>query len=376
MNKDHKVVVAGLGMVPVGEYWTTSIRKMGAETLRKAVVDAGNLKPDVLYIGNELGSILSHQANMAALIGMEAGFDGVEACTFEASGASGAAAFRAACLAVRSGFVDVAAVLGIEKVTECTGSQAASAYDQTMNYEYETINGLTVSSEAALLANRYLDEYKLNRDVLMPAVLRAYQAAQNNPYAFFRKGMDENTFRKAPVSNPPLCRYDSGMMLDGAAALILTRADLVPAEELEKMPVVLGSSSAVDSLSLHDRHDLLFFSASSVSAGKALHEADLDLRKMDIVELSDEFSIDPIIMAESIGMAHAGEGWNAPVCSAMGGCLGRGFPPGAAGAYQLAETVLQLRGDAEKCQLSNVHTALVQTVGGLGVTAITHILAN
>ena len=60
----------------------------------------------------------------------------------------------------------------------------------------------------------------------------------------------------------------------------------------------------------------------------------------------------------------------------MGGCLGRGNPLGASGAYQVAEAVLQIRGEAGKCQIEDVRTAFVQCVGGLGGTAVTHLLSR
>ena len=60
----------------------------------------------------------------------------------------------------------------------------------------------------------------------------------------------------------------------------------------------------------------------------------------------------------------------------MGGCLGRGNPLGASGAYQVAEAALQIRGEAGKCQIPDVRTAFTQCSGGLGGTAVTHLLSR
>jgi len=47
---------------------------------------------------------------------------------------------------------------------------------------------------------------------------------------------------------------------------------------------------------------------------------------------------------------------------------------GATGVYQAIEACLQLRGKAEANQIANAKTALIQNLGGLGSTAIAHVL--
>ncbi|MBQ1845853.1 MAG: hypothetical protein II132_07960 [Desulfovibrio sp.] len=91
----NDIIIAGIGLYPVGEHWDISLRKMGARAVRAAIADSGGLQPQGLFVGNAFASILSHQSNLAALIADEAGLTGVEACAFEAAGASGGAAVRA-----------------------------------------------------------------------------------------------------------------------------------------------------------------------------------------------------------------------------------------------------------------------------------------
>jgi acetyl-CoA C-acetyltransferase len=100
---------------------------------------------------------------------------------------------------------------------------------------------------------------------------------------------------------------------------------------------------------------------------------------VDFFELTDSYSIYTALSLEAAGFAKQGEGWKLagkskiPI-STLGGWKGRGNPLGAGGAYQLAEAVLQLRGEAGKAQLKNARRAMVQTLGGAAATAITHIL--
>jgi acetyl-CoA C-acetyltransferase len=58
----------------------------------------------------------------------------------------------------------------------------------------------------------------------------------------------------------------------------------------------------------------------------------------------------------------------------MGGCKARGNPLGATGVYQIAEAVMQLRGEAGANQVKDARRALVQTLGGPASTVVTHVL--
>lgn len=373
-----EIVIVGIGLYPVGEHWDISLRTMGARAVRAAAADSGGLKPQGLFVGNAFSSILTHQTNLAALIAEESGLAGAEACAFEAAGASGGAAFRAAYLAVKSGFLDTAAALGIEKITENTGTKAAQTQDLMLNYEYETMAGMTIPSGAALLARRYLVEHGLERDVLDCMSLNAYNQACNNPDALYHLRLNNEKLQKQSVTNAPLGMYDCSALSDGAAALVVTRASCLP-ENFPHIPVrVIGSANAIAPLSLHDRRNLLHYGSCAASAEKAFKQADISPDQVDIWEIWDAFSIDAILTREAIGLAPSGEGWKADgrYYASMGGCLGRGNPLGASGAYQIAEAALQIRGEAGKCQIEDVRTAFVQCVGGLGGTAVTHLLAR
>src|ERR1035437_1120737 len=126
------VVIAGIGQTPVGEHWEVSLRSLAVKVMLAAIKDAGGLRPQALYVGNMLGAILSHQAHLGALLADFGGLHqgdgknrqsrehraGIEAETVEAGGASGGAALRQGYMAVASGLVDVAMVVGVEKFTD------------------------------------------------------------------------------------------------------------------------------------------------------------------------------------------------------------------------------------------------------------------
>ena len=378
MNYTDDIVIAGIGLVPVGEHWDTTLRGLGSKAIREALADSGGLAPQGLFAGNAFASILTHQTNLAALLADEAGLTGIEASAFEAAGASGGAAVRAAYLAVKSGFLDTAVAIGIEKITENTGTKAAQTQDLMLNYEYETMAGMTIPSGAALLARRYMVEYGLERDVLDCMSLNAYNQACGNPDAFYHIRLDQDKLKKQGLSNSPLGMYDCAALADGAAALVITRADKLPAG-FGHVPVrIIGSANAIAPLSLHDRKNLLHSGSCAASAEKAFKQANIPPNEVDLWEIWDAFSIDAILAREAIGLAPSGEGWkpDGRYYASMGGCLGRGNPLGASGAYQIAEAALQIRGEAGKCQIPDVRTAFTQCIGGLGGTAVTHLLSR
>src|SRR5512140_1106838 len=191
------VIIAGLGQVPVGEHWELSLRTLASRAARAAMKDAGGLKPDALYIGNYLAPMVSHQSNLGALLADEAGLTGIEAYTAEAAGASGAAAFHLGYLAVASGYVDCALVVGAEKYNDMIGPQLESFVAQSLDYDYEMVNGLIPHGQAALLMQRYLHQYDVPRPALGAFPILGHANAVNNPNAIFRKSITQEAYDRA-----------------------------------------------------------------------------------------------------------------------------------------------------------------------------------
>jgi acetyl-CoA C-acetyltransferase len=380
MTSPHDVVIAGLGMVPAGEHWEISLRSLATRAILAACKDAPGLVPQALYVGNLLGSVVSHQSNLGALLTEWSGLGGIEGITAEAGEASGAAAFRLGYIAVASGYVDAAMVIGVEKATDQVGGLLEASIAQTLDYDYEGVQGLTPTAQAGMLMQRYLMENKPPREALGAIPVRAHANAVGNPYAVYRKAITLETYAKAPLVADPLNLYDIAPVVDGAAAILLTRAELLPKDYVHKPVRVAGSSVAIDALAVHDRLNPLIFGAAYRSVSEALGMARMQVADVDLLELDDSYSIYAILSLEAAGLAKKGEGWRAaqeltkPMLS-MGGMKGRGRPLGAAGVYQLAEAALELRGEAGTCQVANLRSALVQNLGGAAATAITHVLS-
>jgi len=379
------IVIAGIGQTEVGEHWDIGLRDLAYAAIHDAVQDAGGLKPQSLFVGNMLAPNLSNQAHLGVLIADFAGLLGIEAVTLEAAGASGGAALRQGYLAVKSGLVDVALVVGVEKFTDKVGSGVDAALATQSDSDFEAVQGMTPTSQAALLMKRYVHEYDVPADGFAGFAVTAHANGASNKHAMFQKAIKPETYAKAEMVSDPINMFDMAPNADGAAALVLTRRDLLPSEFPNPLVKIAGSAASSDTLALHDRKDMLYFDTAQVSAGKAMKQAGVILDEVDLFEYHDVFSIYAALQLEAIGFAIKGKGWKLAAdneislkgkipSATMGGMKARGYPGGAAGVYQAVEAVIQLRGQAEANQVADAKTALIQSLGGPASTAVSHIL--
>jgi acetyl-CoA C-acetyltransferase len=379
------VVIAGIGQTEVGEHWDIGLRDLAFAAIHDAVQDAGGLKPQSLFVGNMLAPNLSNQAHLGVLLADYAGMLGIEAVTVEAAGASGGAALRQGYLAVASGMVDVALVVGVEKFTDTIGPDVDAALATTGDADFEAVQGMTPTSQAALLMKRYMHEHRVPADGFAGFALTAHANGVGNPCAMFRKAIKPEAYARAEMVSDPINMFDMAPNADGAAALILTRRELLPSNFSRPLIKVAGSAAAADTLALHDRKDMLFFNTVQITADKSMKQAGVVLDDIDLFEYHDVYSIFAALQLEAAGFALRGQGWKLAAegqispkgkipCATMGGMKARGFPGGAAGVYQAVDAVVQLRGQAEANQVLNAKTALIQSLGGPASTAVSHIL--
>ena len=378
------VSIIGIGQTPVGEHWDKSIRQLAHESLMAAMKDATIERADALYVGNMLSGEISGQAHLGALVADFSGLRGIEAVKVEAACASAAAAFRQAYIGVASGLQDIVIALGVEKMTDDVGSKLTAGLASAADADYEVIHGVSFVALNALLMQRYMYEYKVNREDFAGFALNAHANGANNPYARFQEPISRNAFLNSGMVSAPIGLLDASPMADGAAAVILCPTE--QARQFADNPIrIRGSAVATDSLSIHDRRDPMWLSAAEISSQKAYRQAEISPADLDFFELHDAFTIMSALSLEASGFAERGKGtWltrdgeitlegRIPITT-MGGLKARGHPVGATGLYQIVETVQQLRGQAGKNQLKNARLGMAQNIGGSGATIITHIL--
>lgn len=380
-----EVLIAGVGQVAVGEHWEIPLRSLAVRAMLAAMKEAGGLRPQALYVGNALAANLSRQAHLGNLLADYAGLIGIDAETVEAGDASGGAALRQAYLAIKSGMVDVAMAVGVEKFTDVVGAEVETALATMTDADFEAEHGLTPAAQAALLARRYQHDYDIPVDGLAGFAITAHANGVHNPYAMYRRAISLEAYRKAAPVCEPLNLFDLAPNGDGAAAVLLVRREYLPSGYPHPLIRLASSAAATDALALHDRPDPLEFAALRRATEWAFKKANLTREQIHILEYHDASSIHAALSLEASGFAARGEGWKLAAngeiglrgrlpCVTMGGLKARGHAGGASGLYQAVEAVLQLRGQAGPNQVRDARYAMIQSLSGPASYAVIHIL--
>ena len=371
------VAVAGVGLVPVKEYWDLGAQELLAEAAIDALRDASVDNIDTVYVANMSGASMQDQVNMGAIAVSALGRPGLPAIRVEAGTASGGVAFHEAVKAVSSGYSDCVLVGGVEKMSDVLPEHVNTALAMSEEQDYTAYTGVTKAGLSAMLHRLYLDLYAEPAEVAMMAV-KGHDHAVGCRHAQYPFRMSIERAMDSPMEADPIHMMECSGIGDGAAALVL-----VPAGEsgIE----VAGSAVATDCCSLAARKDPLVFEAVRRAAKKAYDMAGVHPEDIDLAEVHDDYTIDGILSLESLGFADQGEaaklvagngtGKEGKIpTNTFGGLKARGHPLGATGLYQLAEVTIQLRGDAGDHQVPGATMGLAQCMGGLASVSSVNIL--
>ncbi|RLI32405.1 thiolase domain-containing protein, partial [Candidatus Bathyarchaeota archaeon] len=296
----RRVAIIGVGCTSVGEIWDKSLKDLAVEASLKALDDAGIENVDRVYIGNALSPILQYQTNLASIIIDSLGFNNSSSILVEAADASGGLAFHEAFKAVRSGLIDYALVVGVEKMSDSKPSEVASALMSFEDQDYVAFTGVTQAGLHALLLRIYMEKFNVKHEDIALFAVNAHKNASKNPYAQFKNIIGVEDVLKSPLIADPLRLLEYVGISDGAAAVVLC-----PLEEAEKFRSnfveILASATAVDKLFLTERDDILTFNSTRIAAEKAFKEAKVSPKDIDVVEVHDSSTIAGIISLEDLG---------------------------------------------------------------------------
>ena len=375
------VAIIGIGQTKIDEAWEKSIRQIAAEAIHAALKDAGRESADGIFLGNMMSGIINSQNNLGPLVADWAGLK-TPAVKVDAACGSGGAALRAGLMAVGSGELETAIVVGVEKMTDRHPHEVTVALATAADADYEVDMGISFVGLNALIMRRYMYEFGWKHADFAQFAINAHANAMHNPYARLHHTITLEEFEKSAMIATPINLLDASPIGDGAAALYI-----VPADSLQAGSRILiaGSAAATDTIALHDRPDPLFLAAAYKSSQAAYQQAGIGPGDIDVFELHDAFTVMSALSLEACGFAERGQGprlaldgkltpqGSIPVMT-RGGLKARGHPVGATGVYQLVEVVQQLRGECGKTQVPEARIGMAQNIGGSGATIITHIL--
>ena len=203
-------------------------------------------------------------------------------------------------------------------------------------------------TQFALAAARHMHEFGTTREQLAEVAVAARAWANRTPGACKQGPLTVEDVLAAPMICDPLGLRDCCLVTDGAAAIVVVKADRAPGA-----PRLLGAGEATTHRHISHMPDLVRTAA--VHSGRAAFtEAGVTAADADCAQLYDAFTITPILFLEDLGFCAKGEGGAFVEGGriAPGGTLpmntnGGGLSyahPGMYGAFLITEAVRRLRG--------------------------------
>ncbi len=379
----ERVAVIGASMTQFGnrDMWVRGLlAEAGHDCLERAGVAPDAI--DHLYVSNMASGEFEGQTGVPNALANDLGTISAYTARVDQTSASGGAGVYAAWQAVASGAADHALLVGGEKMTHRSTTEATDVI-ASLTHPVEYKNGVTLPSFAGLTARKYLEKYDAPRESLGKVAVKNHRNGVDNPHAQFRKEVDLDTVLESPIVADPLRLYDFCPITDGSAALLLC-PESVAAEHTDDYAVISGIGGATDTHVVHERTDPTTMRGVVESGQEAYEMAGVGPEDVDVAELHDMFTILEFLQSEDLGFFQKGEGWKAiqnrvtardgavPI-NTSGGLKSKGHPLGASGVAQVYEVYQQVLGEAGPRQVS-ADIGLACNVGGFGNCVTTAIL--
>ncbi len=358
---------------------TLSPLDMIAHVARLAVDDAGVALHEVDGLFTGMQTEFLSTLSVAEYLGLRPTFSDNN----RLGGSSFLAHVQQAALALQAGLCNVALICYGSNQRTALGRLQTSVAGNWSETEAPFAARFPVSSYA-LAASRHMHQFGTTREQLAAVAVSARAWATLNPEAFARAPLTVAEVLAAPMVSSPLGRLDCCLVTDGAAALVLRRAD--EARSSPRPPVfVLGCAGEHWHKQISAMPDLCV-TAATATGPRALTQARLTPGDIHVVQLYDAFTISTVMLLEDLGFCAKGEGgaFVADGHIAPGGSLpvntnggGLSFAhPGMYGLFTLVEGARQLRGESGARQVPGAATCLCQGSGGAFSSQVTTVLGT
>jgi acetyl-CoA acetyltransferase len=369
--------IVGVGESPLGKVPELSALQLQEAAARAALDDAGLDWSDI----DGLLTTPVRVANWAMPCGVVAEGLGIRAprylATLDVAGASGTAMVHQAAMAIDAGQCDT--VLCVAGQNLLTHSARADAVKQMAeggwaHPQFEAPYGPLIASLYALVAQRHMHEFGTTPEQLAEVAVTMRAHASLNPLAQKRTPITVDEVVGSRMITSPLHVLDCALVSDGAAAIIVSRADR--ARDLRRRPVhVLGQGYGF-SHAYVGPYERLTATGAADSGRAAFAMAGVRPAEIDVAELYDCFTITVIVELEDLGFCAKGEGGafvqggrialggELPVTT-HGGLLSACHPGLAGGMFHVIEAVRQLRGECGERQVRDARLALAHGNGGV-----------
>ena len=170
------------------------------------------------------------------------GFDPLGNFGVKTGGATGGSSVLAGVMAVASGYASCVPVVGWERMDEVGTREGNSYIASAADKNFESELGWIYTSYYALMAQRYLYENEVARDVLAKIAVKNRGYARYSPFAQAPMDITEQDVLESKFVSDPLSFLDCCLMSTGAACLVL--ADEQTAFQITDDPIKITMGPA------------------------------------------------------------------------------------------------------------------------------------
>lgn len=380
MNRSPRVALLGAGESDRAPFLGRTAIDMAVESSLEAITDAGLELPDIDGVVTGY-SLTEKHLDFSASLSEALGIQPKWSQTISRSGATGASLVVDAALAVLGGACSTALAVWADNRVSGEPEDMAGALASSLN-AFELSTGPLITTQYALIAQSYMCRNGATPEDLASVAVQFRRHAQMNEKAKYRAPITVDDVLASPMASSPLHRLECALVTDYGGAVIVSRADLAPANSVE----MLGFGEALSHSSILRNHELFTtgHTAAARSSTLAYDMAGLGPADIEMAQIYDCFTITVLMLMEDFGFCARGEAGSA----VRSGFLDRDGPLpsnthggllscGSGGILHVTEAVRQIRGNAGAHQLSRrPETALVHGNGGILGAQTTLILAG
>ena len=376
----NEVAVIGVGIHPFGRFDGKSALAMCVDAIDIAVADAGVAWGD---IGAAAGGSWT-VANPDAIVGM-VGLSGIPFTNVFNACATAASATKACADGIRLGDYDIGIAVGLDKHPRGAFTEDPALVGMPSWYAE---NGQYLTTQFfGMKANRYLHQHGISQRTLAKVAAKNFRNGALNPNAFRRTPISEDDILGSAMLNYPLTQYMFCAPDEGAAAVVMCRADI--AHRYTPTPVYLRAVEVrtrnygaweVNTTFAPVDEDV---SPTVYAARAAFEKAGVAPEDVDVIQLQDTDAGAEVIHMAECGFCADGDqeklladgtteiDGSMPV-NTDGGLIANGEPIGASGLRQIHELVKQLRGQAGDRQVpGEPRVGFAQLYGAPGTASAT-----
>jgi acetyl-CoA C-acetyltransferase len=363
-----KVAIVGVGCCKFGENWDQSPSDMIVDAAYEAYADAGIDDPqaqiDAVFTGSLYSQKGPHECSDALKL-----WKPVTMVTNYC--ATGTDAFRCGVMSIACGMYDRVLIVGYDKPKDRGVSGPSVLLDGVRDLPK------TPAGWFSLCAATYFEKYGAGREDLARIAVKNHHNGTLAPKSFLKREITVQEALDARMISWPFGLYDCAAQTDGAAAVVITRADLAQNHRDDFVLVKAVTVNAGPNPQKDPTNDFLSWKPTLWAAEVAYAQAGITdpRREIGVAQVHDCFSLTELLSYEDLGFCEKGSAkehiangtfeltGELPV-NTDGGLKTFGHPTGATGVRMIYENTLQLQGRAEKRQVKNPKLALSHNIGG------------